>query len=355
MQQKKYIIVGQGIAGSILAYALIKQGHQVTIIDKDGGAGSSRVAAGIYHPLVFKRTTLTWLSDVLFDYLEQYYPLLEKELNATFYHPTPYYRLFATPEERANWIKYRELPEYKSFLGEDTDTLHNSSFSVTHGVGKLLRSGWVDTNTMLDAFKKFFHQHATVIHEAFAYAELELPGVIIKYKNIEADALIFCEGYGIKQNPYFNYLPLSATKGQVLTIESSAMPTDGIYNRKVFVMPLSSLPSPHSSYKVGATYEWTWDTEQPTDDKKADLINKLKALTTEEFSITEHKAGVRPSVVGRRPLIGIHPQHPQLAVFNGMGSKGIMMAPYLANNFAGFLAGLNAIEPEADITRFEGK
>lgn len=350
MQQKKHIVVGQGIAGSILAYALIKQGHQVVIIDKDSGAGSSRVAAGIYHPLVFKRTTLTWLSDVLFDYLESYYPILEKELNATFYHPTPYYRLFATPEERANWVKYRELPEYKSFLGEDTDTLHNSSFSVTHGIGKVLRSGWVDTNTMLDAFKKFFQQNATIIDEVFAYAELELHGVLAKYKGIEADGIIFCEGYGIKQNPYFNYLPLSPTKGQVFTIESAAMPTDGIYNRKVFVMPLGP-----NTFKVGATYEWTWDTEEPTEDKKADLIAKLNALTTEEYTIAEHKAGVRPSVVGRRPLIGIHPQHPQLAVFNGMGSKGIMMAPYLAHNFVGFLAGLNAIEPEADIARFAGK
>lgn len=365
-QPKTYIVVGQGIAGSILAYALIKAGHKVIIIDKDGGAGSSRVAAGIYHPLVFKRTTLTWKAVELFDYLEKYYPLLEQELNAKFYHPTPYYRLFATPEERENWRKYRELDEYKTFLGEDVDTLPTADYTVTHGVGKVLRSGWVDTNAMLNAFSVFFKEHATLINEAFDYNQIQMNGAFAIYKNYQADKIIFAEGYGIKQNPYFNYLPLSPTKGQVLTIQAN-LPTDAIYNRKVFVLPLTNpLPSgegadsiesagegnAQATFKIGATYEWQWETEAPTENIKQDLLNKLDGLITQPYTIVEHAAGVRPSVVGRRPLIGIHPQHAPLAVFNGMGSKGIMMAPYLAHEFVGFLAGQNAIDVEADIARF---
>lgn len=347
----RYIVVGQGIAGSILAHTLIKQGHTVTVIDKHSGAGSSRVAAGIYHPLVFKRTTLTWKADELFSFLENYYPELEKELGVKCYHPMPYYRLFSTQEEHDNWVKYRALPEYQSFLGDDADTLPTADYKLTHGVGELLRSGWVDTNKMLDAFRNLFIAQNNLVDEQFDYSIIEFAGEEIKYKNLVADKIIFAEGYGIVNNPYFNYLPLKATKGQVLSIESN-LPTDGIYNRKVFVLPLGSRLSTLTSFKIGSTYEWAWDVEEPTEAIKADLLGKLDALINTQYTVTEHQAGIRPSTTDRRPYVGIHPQHPQLAVFNGMGSKGIMLAPYFAAEFAGFLAGNNAIDKESDIARF---
>ncbi len=347
----RYIVVGQGIAGSILAHTLIKQGHSVTVIDKGSGAGSSRVAAGIFHPLVFKRTTLTWKVEELFDFLENYYPKLEKELGIKCYHPMPYYRLFSTPEERDNWVKYREQPEYKSFLGDDTDTLPTEDYKLTHGVGELLRSGWVDASKMLDAFRNLFIAQNVLEDENFDYNLIEFIGEEIKYKNLVADKIIFAEGYGIVKNLYFNYLPLKATKGQVLSIESH-LPTDGIYNRKVFVLPLGSHLSALPSFKVGSTYEWAWEVEAPTEAIKADLLGKLDALISTEYTVIEHQAGIRPSTTDRRPYIGIHPQHPQLAVFNGMGSKGIMLAPYFAAEFAGFLAGQNEIDKESDIARY---
>jgi len=344
---KSYIVVGQGLAGSILAYEFIKQGHTVTIIDSHSGARSSRVAAGIFHPLVFKRTTLTWKYEVLFDFLEEYYPELEKKLGGKFYHPMPYLRYFASQGERENWLKFMADDEYKSFLGEVVDESPIAGVTSTFGVGLVKRSGWVNTNSLLDCFEIYFIEKEILIVDKFDYNLIQFIGDKVVYKHLVADKIIFAEGYGITQNPYFNYLPLKATKGQVLTFEVDGLAEENIINRKVFALPLGD-----KQFKVGATYEWEWEHEEPTPELRLDLETKLTGLVDLPFEVVSHQAGIRPSVHDRRPLIGLHPQHPQLAVFNGMGSKGVMIAPYFAREFAGYLNNSSELDKEVDIKRF---
>lgn len=339
-----YIVVGQGLAGSILAYELHRLGHAIKVIDQGSGAASSRVAAGIYHPLVFKRTTLTWKHEVLFDYLEEYYPQLEKELSGSFYHPMDYLRYFASEGERQNWIKFSKLLEYKSFLGEEMDQSPIEGVSSTFGVGVVKRSGWVDVNLMLDLFRKYFTDNDLLIDSNFNYSLLQIEESGVEYLNLKADKILFAEGHNVKNNPWFSYLPMNTTKGQVLTVEVGGLPTDKILNRKVFALPLGG-----NSYKVGSTYEWKWDNEEPTPDLRKDLEEKLAGLIDAPFTVIAHQAGIRPSVMHRRPLIGLHPKHPALGVFNGMGSKGVMMAPYFAKQFADALIGLGELDKEVDI------
>lgn len=342
-----YIVVGQGLAGSIFAYELIKQGYNVSIIDRDSGARSSRVAAGIFHPLVFKRTTLTWKSDVLFDFLEEYYPELEKELGGKFYHPMPYLRYFASQGERENWLKFMADDEYKSFLGEVVDESPIAGVTSTFGVGLVKRSGWVNTNSLLDCFEIYFIEKEILIVDKFDYNLIQFIGDKVAYKHLVADKIIFAEGYGITQNPYFSHLPLKATKGQVLTVDVDGLAEDNIINRKVFALPLGD-----KQFKVGSTYEWEWENEEPTPELRLDLEAKLASLVDLPFEVKDHQAGIRPSVHDRRPLIGLHPEHPQLAVFNGMGSKGVMIAPYFAKEFASYLNNSSELDKEVDIKRF---
>lgn len=346
-----YIVVGQGLAGSILAYELLKQGHTVTIVDSDSGARSSRVAAGIFHPLVFKRTTLTWKYEVLFDFLEEYYPNLEKELGGKFYNPMPYLRYFASQGERENWLKFMADDEYKSFLGDVVDESPIEGVTSTFGVGYVKRSGWVDVNTMLDLFRTYFIEKEVYINDQFDYELIRFvtePDILVNYKHLTVNRIIFAEGYGITQNPWFNYLPLKATKGQVLTVEVEGLVEDSIINRKVFALPLGN-----KQFKVGSTYEWEWEHEEPTPELRADLENKFASLVDLPFEVKDHQAGIRPSVHDRRPLIGMSASFSQLAVFNGMGSKGVMMAPYFARELVNYLNYLGNLDKEADIERFD--
>ena len=56
----EFLIVGKGITGSILANNLANISDKFKIINYENVNSSSRVAAGIMHPMALKRGTLSW-------------------------------------------------------------------------------------------------------------------------------------------------------------------------------------------------------------------------------------------------------------------------------------------------------
>ena len=103
---------------------------------------------------------------------------------------------------------------------------------------------------------------------------------------------------------------------------------------------------------VGANYAWDFDNEEPTEDFR----NKTEALLNSwlkiPFTITDHLCGIRPATLERRPFVGIHPQHPGIAILNGLGTKGCSLAPYFAKQLVNNFIRNKPISPEADINRF---
>ncbi|MCW3075505.1 MAG: dependent oxidoreductase [Bacteroidetes bacterium] len=75
-------------------------------------------------------------------------------------------------------------------------------------------------------------------------------------------------------------------------------------------------------------------------------------MISSEYQILKHEAGVRPSSKDRRPIVGPHPLHSNMHVFNGLGTKGVMLAPYFANNFVLFYLQKQPLNPEINIKRF---
>ena len=137
------------------------------------------------------------------------------------------------------------------------------------------------------------------------------------------------------------------TKGEILLVRIKDFDSQKVINKGVFILPIGN-----NLYKVGATYEWKDLSETPTEKGKLELLEKLKLVLKVPFELIEHRSGIRPTVKDRRPLIGIHPEHPQLGIFNGMGTKAVLLAPYFAQEFAGFLDGKNALNKEVSIHRF---
>ena len=70
------------------------------------------------------------------------------------------------------------------------------------------------------------------------------------------------------------------------------------------------------------------------------------------FEVVDHKAAVRPTVKERRPFIGIHPNHKQIGIFNGLGAKGVLLAPFFASHFSEYLLGKTELMKEIDVKRF---
>ena len=82
------------------------------------------------------------------------------------------------------------------------------------------------------------------------------------------------------------------------------------------------------------------------------MVDKLKKVIQTPYTIIDHSAGIRPTVKDRRPLVGIHSEHKQLAVLNGLGTRGVMMAPSMAKQLYGFLEEEIGLDPEINCDRF---
>jgi glycine oxidase len=345
-----YMIVGQGIAGTVLAHTLLKEGRSVLIIDEGMEHSTSAIAAGLYNPVVFKRLVKSWLADELIPFMDVFYKEAEQLLNKQFYFKKQIVKLFADEAEKTFWLK-KSQEEVGSYLSKTIDTHFLKEWiDNPYGSAEVSAAGNLDTRTFLNAFRNYFIQRQCILQDKFEYGDLGISEKGVSYRNHDADKLIFCEGYKTTLNPYFKWLPFKLTKGEVITIQLTgevSIPTEKVINKGVFVLPLGN-----NRYKVGATYEWQDLSEQPTEKGKLYLIEKLQKVIKIPFEIIAHEAGVRPTVLDRRPLIGLHPEHASIGIFNGMGTKGVMLAPYFAQQFSRFLDNKIALSDEVNCSRY---
>lgn len=341
------IIVGAGLAGSLLGYQLLQRGKKVLMFDAGPEHRASAVAAGIVNPMVFRRLLKTWLADELVPFVFQYYPELEQELNIRAFFPTRFLKLLS-PEEKAFWEKSALLNDTQPYLSPaiaESDAL--PGLAPCDGLGEVFQAGWLDINSLLNAMHQRFRQQNILRDDAFAYTELKIEKEGVSYQQILARKIIFCEGTGIAQNPWFNLLPFKPAKGEVLTIRSNNFRESSILNRNGFVLPLGG-----GLYKVGVTYSWDQNHQKPTGEGRAQLLQIAENILRVPFEVVHHEAGIRPASNDRRPVLGAHPLYPQLCVFNGLGSKGVLLAPWFVHHLADHLYENQPLMPEVDVKRY---
>jgi glycine oxidase len=306
------------------------------------------VAAGMYNPIVFKRLTKSWMVDELLPAANEVYKQLEELLQEKINNPIDIIRLFSSIEQQNDWfIKSGEAGFDKYLSNTKTDLLEQNNIPDHFGYGTVKSSGWIDTSNLLIKYREYLLKKELLYLNDFDYNELEVFDNKITYKEFSASNIIFCEGNQLSKNPFFNYLPLKPTKGELLTIEVENLNIDKVVNKGFFILPIGD-----NKFKVGATYNWKDLTDKNTEEGKQELIDKIKSVLPHEFKIIEHKAGVRPTVIDRRPLIGKHPEHKNMFVFNGMGTKGVMIAPYYAKQFSEHLINQYPLDAEVNIERF---
>ncbi len=339
-----YIIVGQGIAGTILAHELLKKNKNIIFLNNENLSSSSKVAAGIWNPVVFKRLTKSWLADDLIPSLNTFYNEIGKKLNFQFIKETSIAKLFSEEQEKTLWIKKAET-EMSNYLNSETLEMNQP----THTEFALVKqSGNLDTKLFLNESKKYFQLHNLYLDEQFDFNQLFIHPNFVEYKNYTAEKVIFCEGYRIRENPYFKWIPMKPAKGDVLTIYCKELKLEFILNKGIFILPLGN-----NLFKIGATYNWKELHDQPDELAKAELISKLKKIMPYEFEVVNHESGVRPAVIDRRPVIGSHPNHEQLMVFNGFGTKAVMLVPYFAKMLAQHLTEKLPLHEETSVSRFK--
>jgi glycine oxidase len=346
MSQDKFLIVGGGVAGITLAIELLSMGHDITLVD-DGKNHCSIVAAGLINPIVFRRMTKSWRVDELLPYALNFYKTLEQKLECSLIHSIQIRRLFSSIQERNYWIKKQLEGPYEDYLNEINDEDWNYVNSRNDfGSGRLKQAYVVSTLNFIESSLKLIENEHCLLKESFDFSKLDPMNAIYKEKHYKH--IIFCEGIGIKRNPYFNHLKVTSTQGEILTIYSDSIPENESLNRKCFVLPLGN-----NLFRVGSTYKWDVIDPGITPQGLSEISEMLNylLLPNQTFEIRGHSAGVRPTTTDRRPFLGKHPDYPKLAVFNGLGTKGYLLAPLLAKELIDYLLENKALSNEISIHR----
>lgn len=342
-----YLIVGQGVAGSCLALKLLEEKKSFRVIDEDKDKAST-VAVGVYNTLVLKRFAQIWNAKEQLEGMFDYFGSFEKLLNKKIISQIPTYRIINNEQELKTLQKKAALPEMKDFLSGEIIKDSNSTLKAPLGFTEIKQTGRIDLKECVNSFKDYLISQDLYENEKFDFSELKFQKKKIIYKNTVADKVVFCEGFGVKKNPYFNYLPVIGVKGEVLKIKTKEILPHGIWKAYNFLMPLED-----GICYTASTYDREDLTSEPTENGKQEIIRHLKEIYDGEFEILEHTAGIRPTVVDRRPILGNHPIHANLFVLNGMGTRGTLLAPQMTTFLFDFMEKGKEIPKEANIRRFD--
>ncbi|MEM9982495.1 MAG: FAD-dependent oxidoreductase, partial [Bacteroidota bacterium] len=309
-----YLIVGQGIAGTVLAHTLAKYQKRVAVVADSQLPTSSQVAAGLYNPLTGRKLVKTWLADELFPFLSTFYKALEQLLQTNFLHEKRIYRPFRSTEEQNDWLNKSYQEGYQPYMDTDvSDEAYTSYIYNPYGGFETKQAGYLALPTLLKASKAYWQQKEAYIEAHFNYEALNLENTLVKWKAIEASRIIFCEGVGALQNPYFRYLPFRPVKGEVISTNIVGYQLPHIVNQGI-----SILPAVKDKVKVASTYDWRsvkpaiWDPQNwtATEAAKEELVQKAQKILKQPLAVITQQAGIRPATKSRRPFIGLHPQYP---------------------------------------------
>ena len=341
-----YMIVGQGLAGSLLAWRLIGAGQRVLVVDNDSPSAASRVAAGLINPVTGKRLVKEANAETYLAVARDCYTKLGEQFGKVFLHDKPMLRLFDSDEFKQVWKKRSADADYQPFIGA---ALSYNECGYHQGGFLQYQTGYLSTSLLLNALRQWLEECSSLVSTQFDYREIQITESLL-WRDISADKLIFCEGARVIDNPWFNALPMQPVQGEILTLQTKDRLPQWIINGGRWLLPLED-----GLFKLGATYVWP-TADKPLNEKisaegKETLLNALARLcpSLTDHELISHDVGIRPSSKDRRPLIGFHPRFPRLAVFNGFGSKGSMLIPYYAQHFVDVLLNGATLESDVDI------
>ncbi len=342
-----YIIVGLGLAGIAFAEELISHNKSFVVFE-DNSQNSSLVAGGMYNPVVLKRFTPVWNAKEQLDLAIPFYKKIENRFNQTYNYKVDIYRTFKSVEEQNNWFTACDKILLQDYMIPKIVKNDNKFIRAPYDSGKLIHTGRIDVNKLATDYRLFLKDENILREEKFEYNKIDFQTDSIIYKEVKAKRVVFCEGFGLKENPFFNDLPMREAKGELITIHAPDLKVDYLIKSAIFVLPIGN-----DLYKVGATFNWTDKTKTPTEEGREELEFKLSSVINCNYKIVDHIAGIRPTIKDRRPLVGTHSKYKQLAILNGLGTRGVMIAPLMAKKLFQNIENGEQLEKEISINRFD--
>ena len=346
--QVDYLIVGQGIAGSLLALNLLERGRTVLVIDDGHRTAASKVAAGMINPVTGRRMALSWRFLQAWNYLCDDYRKWESILDSPLFYRKSILRLFQSNEGRDRWEKKLRAGAFAG-IGFRYGNYRPSIAGLKPSLGnfEVEQSGYVDQPTLIEAVRRYLRSRDSLVEDTWDEGDFSRSSNAVKWKQWNARKIVFTQGFRNGSNPFFRDLPFRNSRGEILVLSGPGPITRRILNRGKWLMPR------HEGYFwAGATYDLQTVNQQPTEAGREEILSGLKDMGNWEFVVESHHAGVRPALHDFRPVLGLHPWYPEIGIFNGLGSKGSLWAPLLARELSDHLEWGKPLHPQADIERF---
>ena len=321
-----WTIVGQGLAGTCLAWALWERGVPFSLVD-GGGGGSSRVAAGMVNPITGKNFEPSWRIAEFLPEALALYGRVEARIGRRLWYAFPVLRLAGSEKEWRKIVAKLELKEVAPWIEGEVAAPEGWTGAVeVRGGGRL------DTRAFLEGSREFFAALG-----CFRSGEISM-------ENIQAHE-IRCEGaVGLMTGRYGRH---RCAKGEILTIRAVGWDESRIrIGAGGWLVPQGG-----GVFRVGSTYEWNELDEVPTIKGRLRVEEIAGRLGGEGYEVIGHDAGVRPILRRSEPLIG--PMMGGGWMMNALGSKGALYAPGMATRLAEWLVEGVEPEPEVDFRVFQ--
>lgn len=343
------LIVGGGLAGAILSAEANQRGIDFKWIISEKIPPASFAAYGMCNPVHFKNKVPTWRADDMYQLSKSYFYSWHQRLSADFFQEMPVHHLVVDPSELVQWRQNVEI----------TDLWKYTDGEVKMEILPFVQSGFTGSIRINESFfvtiPKFVQEIRALLADHIEYSNFDQSAFThgndgIQYQNRSFQKIIFSEGYPGCQNPYFQQIPFNPCKGQILVVEIPGLELEEALHKKIVLVPLGN-----HRFICGATYEWDDLTNEPTLQGAIELKMDLEQILadTYSFKILDQKAGVRPTISDRRPVVGWHPAYPHIGILNGFGTRGLLVGPSCVMNLMNNWLQDEPILADWDVQRFK--
>jgi len=326
MDRVDVIVVGQGLAGTALAWQLLRRGRSVLVVDREPPVTSSRIAAGLVTPITGKRLAISRQFDELLPVATAFYRDIEARLGVSFFHALPCVRLFAYEIELKQYAK--GAAEFAGLVCEPDPPLNPDWFDAPRDGFQMPTAARLDAATYLNASRDHFAErgcYRCASVDAVSDIAVSASGVTLLPLDVSASRLVFCQGFDGAANPYFPDVTFDAAKGEILTLRIPDLAETRVVNRGVWLAP-----DGEELFRAGATYSWDPLDCEPTTAGREEILTRLRTFLKLPVEVVGHAAAVRPIIGDRYPVVLWSAEFPRLGFFNGLGSKGALLAPHFA-------------------------
>lgn len=340
-----YLIVGQGLAGSLLAWQLLKRNKRILVVDRDEEVTSSKVAAGLVTPITGSKFAISPAFEERLLFAQKFYWDIEEATSARFFHHLPIARLFRSEKENTTWSeldkgKGEPLHSYTGPLDIDTQLVHaeNGGFEMKGG-------GWLNVPAFLEATRQHLLERAAYAIGGVKSQDVETNSTGVRWKNVEASHIVFAEGWRTSDNHFFDWIKMQSALGDILEVRIPGLDgLDQIVNKGAWLLPIGG-----DRFRTGSNYRHQLDSVGPDQSGREEIVDKLKTITPLPFEVLNHQCAIRPIIRRSQIFAGIHPAHPAVAFFNGLGSKGVVNGPWYAERLTALLDDGKPLPLESDI------